>query len=127
MHFMKSMIKAFFQKISPVNKVQHKIVKYIEKKKTIPMFWAVYLRDYYATKYLIEIGFDSEIGLPISFPHPRNITIGEKAIIGGCHIGNDVIIGTGSVVTHDIEDNAIVAGNPCRVIGINKKMYIDYK
>lgn len=32
-------------------------------------------------------------------------------------IGNNVIIGTCSVVTHDIPDNSVVAGAPARVIG----------
>lgn len=32
-------------------------------------------------------------------------------------IGNNVIIGTCSVVTHDIPDNSVVAGVPARVIG----------
>ena len=31
-------------------------------------------------------------------------------------IGNDVVIGAGSVVTHDIPDGTLAAGNPCRVI-----------
>ena len=35
-----------------------------------------------------------------------NITIGEKAIVGA-----------GSVVTKNVEDNTIVAGNPAKVIG----------
>lgn len=37
-------------------------------------------------------------------------------VIGGVTIGNDVVIGAGSVVTHDIPDGALAAGNPCRVI-----------
>lgn len=32
-------------------------------------------------------------------------------------IGNDVVIGTGSVVTLDIFDGQIVAGNPARILG----------
>lgn len=32
-------------------------------------------------------------------------------------IGNNVIIGTCSVVTHDVPDNSVVAGVPARVIG----------
>ena len=36
--------------------------------------------------------------------------------IGGVTIGNDVVIGAGSVVTHDIPDGVLAAGNPCRVI-----------
>lgn len=34
----------------------------------------------------------------------------------GVTIGNNVVIGSGSVVTHDIPDNVVAAGNPCRVI-----------
>ena len=35
-------------------------------------------------------------------------------------IGNNVVIGAGSVVTKDIPDNVIAVGNPCRVIKENK-------
>lgn len=31
-------------------------------------------------------------------------------------IGNRVIVGAGSVVTHDIPDDVVVAGNPAKVI-----------
>ncbi|GEP22163.1 hypothetical protein FC71_GL000995 [Latilactobacillus sakei subsp. carnosus DSM 15831] len=31
-------------------------------------------------------------------------------------IGNNVVIGSGSVVTKDIPDNVIAVGNPCRVL-----------
>lgn len=34
----------------------------------------------------------------------------------GVTIGSNVTIGAGSVVTKDIPDNVIAAGNPCRVI-----------
>ena len=34
----------------------------------------------------------------------------------GVTIGNNVVIGAGSVVTKDIPDNSIAVGNPCRVI-----------
>lgn len=40
-------------------------------------------------------------------------------IIGDITIGNDVIIGAGSIVVKDVPDNAVVAGNPARVIRIN--------
>ena len=47
----------------------------------------------------------------------NNVSIGcNVCIIGGVHIGNNVIIGAGSVVVKDIPDNCIVAGNPARVI-----------
>lgn len=41
--------------------------------------------------------------------------VGSK-IVGGVHIGNNVIIGANSVVTHNIPCNAIVAGAPARVL-----------
>lgn len=34
----------------------------------------------------------------------------------GVKIGSNVVVGTGSVVTRDIPDWSIAAGNPCRVI-----------
>lgn len=52
------------------------------------------------------------------------IEIGDNVFVGsGVHIlydtkiGNNVIIGTCSVVTHDVPDNSVVAGVPARVIG----------
>lgn len=37
-------------------------------------------------------------------------------VLPGVTIGNNTIIGAGSVVTHDIPNNVIAAGNPCRVL-----------
>lgn len=49
----------------------------------------------------------------------ENAWIGFAAIIGkGVTIGRNSIIGAGSVVTKDIPDNVIAAGNPCRVIRV---------
>lgn len=52
-----------------------------------------------------------------------SITIGDNCWIGGntvicpgVKIGNGVVIGAGSVVTHDVPDNVVAAGNPCRVL-----------
>jgi len=46
-----------------------------------------------------------------------NVWICANAVINpGVRIGNNVVIGSGSVVTKDIEDNAIAVGNPCKVI-----------
>jgi len=42
-------------------------------------------------------------------------------IIGGIRIGNDVIIGAGSVVLSDMPDHAVVVGNPARVVRINSQ------
>ncbi|WP_369892857.1 serine acetyltransferase [Bacteroides sp. AN502(2024)] len=46
-----------------------------------------------------------------------NVTLGVNVtIIGGVRIGNNVVIGAGSVVVKDIPDNSVAVGNPCRVI-----------
>lgn len=37
-------------------------------------------------------------------------------ILPGVTIGNNVVIGAGSIVNSDIPDNSIAVGNPCRVI-----------
>lgn len=41
---------------------------------------------------------------------------GNVSILPGVTIGNNCVIGAGSVVTRDIPDNKIAVGNPCRVI-----------
>ena len=46
-----------------------------------------------------------------------NVWIGGNTVIClGVHIGSNVIIGAGSVVTKDIPDWAVAAGNPCKVL-----------
>ena len=46
-----------------------------------------------------------------------NVWIGGNAcIMPGVTIGNNVVIGAGSVVTKDVPDNVIAAGNPCKII-----------
>ena len=39
-----------------------------------------------------------------------------STILGPVRIGNNVTIGAGSIVTKDIPDNCVVAGNPARII-----------
>ena len=47
----------------------------------------------------------------------NDCVIGINAIImPGIHIGNQVVIGGGSVVTKDIPDNCIAVGNPAKII-----------
>lgn len=47
----------------------------------------------------------------------NNVWIGDKVtILAGIHIGDNVIIGANSVVTHDIPSNSVWAGNPAVVI-----------
>ena len=37
-------------------------------------------------------------------------------VLKGVHIGENSVIGAGSIVTHDIPANVVAAGNPCKVI-----------
>ncbi len=47
----------------------------------------------------------------------NNVWIGGNAVIcPGVHIGDNAVIGAGSVVTRDISAWSVAAGNPCRVI-----------
>lgn len=90
--------------------------------------------------YLIEIGNHVQITSGVKFfthgggwvfrdKHPlldtfgkikvrNNVYIGNNSLIlPGVTIGNDVIIGAGSVVTKSVDSGMIVAGNPAKVIG----------
>jgi len=66
-------------------------------------------------KYMIHHYSNQKLKGPFIGQHSRigaNSTIFPKVIIG-----KDCFVGAGSVVTKDVPDNAIVAGNPAKVIG----------
>ena len=47
-----------------------------------------------------------------------NVFIGANTtVLYGVHIGNNVIIGAGSVVSKDLPDGVVAAGIPCKPIG----------
>ena len=69
-----------------------------------------------------------------AYEYGISVTIGDNVWIGGntvicpgVHIGSNTVIGAGSVVTKDIPDWCIAAGNPCKVIRTiteeDKKLY----
>lgn len=58
-----------------------------------------------------------------AYEYGIEVTIGDNVWIGGntvicpgVHIGSNTVIGAGSVVTKDIPEWVIAAGNPCKVI-----------
>lgn len=49
-------------------------------------------------------------------------SVGSGAVIlPGITIGEGALVGAGAVVTRDVPDHAIVAGNPARVVGTTRK------
>jgi len=41
---------------------------------------------------------------------------GNVVVLPGVSIGNNAVIGAGSVVTKDIPENVVAVGNPCKPI-----------
>lgn len=81
----------------------------------------------------IHIGEESYIASgAIVFSHDysralhKDTYIGKRCFIGsnaiimcGVKIGDEVVVGSGAIVTKDIPSNCIVAGNPARIIKEN--------
>ncbi len=62
-----------------------------------------------------ELRRTQEFGKPVSIG--SDVWVGGGAIIlPGVTIGSKTVIGAGSVVTRDIPDGVVAAGNPCRII-----------
>lgn len=56
-----------------------------------------------------------EYALPVTIG--SDVWIGASVVIlPGVNIGDNVVIGAGSIVTKDIPSNVVAVGNPCRVI-----------
>lgn len=61
-----------------------------------------------------RVNFDPEDWKPIQVGN--DVIIGSNATVFPVNIGNHALVGAGSVVLHDVPENAIVAGNPARII-----------
>jgi maltose O-acetyltransferase len=87
--------------------------------------WLISIGDECTITYgVIILAHDSSIYRHLGYTKIGKVSIGSKTFIGarsiilpGVKIGKDVIIGAGSIVTKDIPDNSIAAGNPAVVIG----------
>jgi maltose O-acetyltransferase len=57
----------------------------------------------------------TEFGKPVTIGD--NVWIGGRAIVNpGVHIGNNVVIASGAVVTKNVPDHVVVGGNPARIL-----------
>lgn len=57
----------------------------------------------------------TQFSIPIRIGN--DVWIGSNVVIlPGVNIGDNSVIGAGSVVTHDIPPNVVAVGNPCRVL-----------
>ena len=66
-----------------------------------------------------------EYGLPITIGD--NVWLGGNVVVTpGVTIGENTVIGAGSVVVNDIPANVVAAGNPCRVVREIREEEIDY-
>jgi acetyltransferase-like isoleucine patch superfamily enzyme len=82
---------------------------------------------------VMMIDFDHgmvEVDRPIRLQgiYKRDVRIGNNVWIGygacilrGVTVGDNAVIGTNAVVTHDVPDNAIVGGVPARVIRMREE------
>lgn len=60
---------------------------------------------------------DPRSGAPRPIHIETNVWLGVNvSVLKGVHIGENSVIGAGSVVTKNIPANVIAAGNPCRII-----------
>ena len=67
-----------------------------------------------------------QYNLPVTIG--KNVWVGSGAIIlPGVKIGDDSIVGAGSVVTKDIPNGVVAVGNPCRVLRQVRKDEADSK
>ncbi len=83
------------------------------------------VHDYSVHTAMVNVGWEAPKGKTAHFIKP--ISVGKDSFIGarvsllpGTEIGENCIIGAGSVVKGKIPDNSIVIGNPARVIGNTK-------
>ena len=68
--------------------------------------------DYYLKEWL---DYNQKLGFDIFIE--KNVSIGSGSVIlGGVRIGENSIIGAGSVVTRNVKKNSIYFGNPAKFI-----------
>jgi Acetyltransferase (isoleucine patch superfamily) len=77
----------------------------------------------FLTNGVVILAHDSSLENFLSYGKVGRVSIGKNTFLGvrsiilpGVKIGDNVIIGAGSIVTTDIPDNSVAVGNPAHVI-----------
>jgi maltose O-acetyltransferase len=72
---------------------------------------------------VLILAHDASTNMHLGYTRIGKVDIGDRVFIGastivlpGVRIGNDVVIGAGSVVSRDIPDGTVACGNPARRI-----------
>ena len=92
--------------------------------------WLISIGDHVTLSPRVHIlAHDASTKKELGYTKISKVEIGNHVFVGantvilpGVHIGDRVIIGAGSVVTKDIPENSVAAGNPAVIIGT----YSDY-
>ena len=95
-------------------------MKFYTKKQLKRLRVALIFESNKRTKYIVKHNLFKSVG--------KNVWLGgDVKVLAGVSIGDNTIIGTGSIVTKDIPANVIAIGNPCKVLReITDKDKTDY-
>lgn len=97
------------------------------------MYEAAEIRDYFCPWLCFGIAINPDVKISYHFTIGQNTTTSQKNgfssvicnnvtvsarsdVIGKIIIGDNAIVGIGSVVVKDVPSNSIVAGNPAKII-----------
>jgi maltose O-acetyltransferase len=79
--------------------------------------------DVTISRNAIVLAHDASTKVHLGYTRIGKVDIGDRVFIGaaavvlpGVRIGSDVVVGAGSVVTHDIPDGMVACGNPARCL-----------
>ncbi|WP_407282007.1 acyltransferase [Methanolobus sp. WCC1] len=97
--------------------------------------WLVSIgKNSYLTRGVIILSHDASTKFHLDYSKVGKVIIGENTFVGvnsvilpNVSIGDNVVIGAGSVVTHDIPDDCVAAGNPAKVIGSTTSMIAKHR